>query len=83
MPVRDRQGLLLKTLATLKPGGTFAIHDIFTHAKYGDMQAFLKKLRDMGYEKAELIDTTTGDPIDPREARWLELAGSALLTGRK
>ena len=79
----DRQAYLLETLRTLKKGGTFALHDIFSKTKYGDMQAFLRKLKDMGYERAELLDTTDGNPITKREAVWMELSGSALLIGRK
>ena len=71
------------TLRVLKKGGTFALHDIFSEAKYGDMQAFLRKLRDLGYEKVELIDTTDGMFMTKGEAAWMGLAGSALLTGRK
>ena len=47
------------------------------------MQAFVKKLRDMGYEKVELIDTTDGRFMKKSEAVWMGLSGSALLTGRK
>ncbi len=83
IPTKDRQALLLETLRVLKKGGTFAIHDIFSNSKYGDMQAFLKKLEDMGYEKAALVDTTDGSFITKTESIWMELAGSALLLGRK
>ena len=79
----DRQAILLETLRTLKKGGTFAIHDIFSKSKYGDMQAFVKKLKDMGYEKVELIDTTNGKFMSKCESVWMELSGSALLVGRK
>ncbi|MBR2571224.1 MAG: methyltransferase domain-containing protein [Clostridia bacterium] len=79
----DRQQYLLETLRTLKTGGTFAIHDIFSKAKYGDMQAFLRKLREMGYKKAELIDTANGRYMTRFEAGWMALSGSALLTGVK
>jgi len=79
----DRQQYLLETLRTLKKGGTFALHDIFSKSRYGDMQAFVKKLRDMGYEKVDLIDTTGGIFIKKSEAGWMGLSGSALLTGRK
>ena len=79
----DRQAILLETLRTLKKGGTFAIHDIFSKSKYGDMQAFVKKLKDMGYEKVELIDTTNGKFMSKSESVWMELSGSALLVGRK
>jgi ubiquinone/menaquinone biosynthesis C-methylase UbiE len=60
IPSKDRQAILLETLRTLKKGGTFAIHDIFSESKYGDMQAFIKKLKELGYEKVDLIDTTNG-----------------------
>ena len=79
----DRQQYLLETLRTLKKGGTFALHDIFSRFKYGDMQAFVKKLRDMGYQQVELIDTTRGKFMTKSEAAWMALSGSALLTGRK
>ncbi len=38
---------------------------------------------DMGYEKAELIDTTKGLFMTKKEARILCLNGSALLVGKK
>ena len=79
----DRQAYLLETLRTLKKGGTFALHDIFSKAKYGDMQDFVQKLRDLGYERVELIDTTDGRFMTRREAAWMALSGSALLVGRK
>ena len=79
----DRQQYLLETLRTLKKGGIFALHDIFSRSRYGDMEAFVKKLRDMGCEKVELIDTTSGRFMKKSEAAWMALSGSALLTGRK
>ena len=83
IPSKDRQAILLETLRTLKKGGNFAIHDIFSAGKYGDMHAFVKKLKEMGYEKVDLIDTTNGKWIRKSEAGWMGLSGSALLTGRK
>ena len=83
IPSKDRQAILLETLRTLKKGGTFAIHDIFSESKYGDMQAFIKKLKELGYEKVDLIDTTNGKWIRKSEAGWMGLSGSALLTGTK
>ena len=47
------------------------------------MQAFVKKLKEMGYEKVDLIDTTGGKFMKKSEAAWMGLSGSALLTGRK
>lgn len=67
----------------MRKGGSFAIHDIFSNSKYGDMQVLLKKLRDMGYEKAELIDTTDGKLMSKFESVWMGLSGSALLVGKK
>ena len=83
IPSRDRQSILLETLRVLKKGGVFAIHDIMSEAKYGDMRAFVGKLKDMGYEEVELIDTTDGLFMSPGESRWMALSGSALLDGRK
>jgi ubiquinone/menaquinone biosynthesis C-methylase UbiE len=83
IPSRDRQKILLETLRVLKKGGTIALHDIFSKAKYGDMQAFVRLLREMGYEKVELIDTTDGMFMSPAEAKWMALSGSGLLAGRK
>ncbi len=79
----NRQQYLLETLRTLKKGGTFALHDIFSESKYGDRQSFVKKLKDMGYKQVELIDTTDGRFMKKSEAAWMGLGGSALLTGRK
>lgn len=79
----DRQQYLLETLRTLKKGGTFAIHDIFSKSKYGDMRAFLNRLEKMGYRHVKLIDTTDGMFMNRTEAAWMGLNGSALLTGTK
>ena len=73
----------METLRVLKKGGTFAIHDLMSPRRYGDMQAFVQKLRDMGYERVEQIDTTDGSFMTPKEARHLMLRGSTLLVGRK
>ncbi len=79
----NRQEYLLETLRVLKKGGVFALHDIFSKSKYGDMEAFVRKLKDMGYEDVRLVDTADGIWITKREAVWMELKGSALLVGRK
>ena len=54
-----------------------------TRRIYGDMLSFIGKLRAMGYEKVELIDTTTGMFMSPWEAKWMALSGSGLLVGKK
>ncbi len=79
----DRQAYVLETLRVLKKGGTFAIHDIFSKGKYGDMEAFVRKLRELGYECVELIGTADGRFMSRRESSWMGLSGSALLVGRK
>ena len=83
IPSRNRQAILLETLRVLKKGGSFAIHDIFSRQKYGDMQAFVQQLKDMGYEHVELIDTTDGLFMTHWEATWMALTGSAILVGKK
>ncbi len=67
----------------MRPGGTFAIHDMMSEARYGDMQAFVQSLRQEGYEEVRLIDTTDDMFMGRKEARWLDLGGSTLLVGRK
>ena len=83
IPSKDRQAILLETLRTLKKGGTFAIHDIMSKGKYGDMKAFEQKLKDMGYEDVQLIDTTDGKFMSKWESTWMGLSGSTLLVGTK
>ena len=79
----DKQALLLETLRVLKKGGTFAIHDLMSLRRYGDMRAFANRLRGMGYETVELIDTADGLFMSKMESRMLKLEGSTLLVGRK
>lgn len=80
---QDKQKLLLETLRVLKKGGVFAIHDLMSRQRYGDMDEFIEKLKAEGYEELRLIDTTAGMFMGHKEAVWLGLAGSALLVGRK
>ena len=80
---QDKQALLLETLRVLKKGGTFAIHDLMSKARYGDMDAFVRSLRAQGYADVRLIDTTDGTFMGHKEAAWLGLGGSTLLVGKK
>lgn len=78
----DKQALLLETLRVLKKGGTFAIHDLMSPGRYGDMQAFVQKLRDMGYERVKLIDTTDGRFMTPKDdASRFNIAGGKKVIG--
>ncbi len=79
----DKQQLLRETLRVLKKGGTFAIHDIMSKGRYGDMDAFVRELREKGYRQVVLLDTTTGRFMSRWESKWMDLAGSALLLGVK
>ena len=79
----DPESAYREWMRVLKKGGTFAIHDLMSPGRYGDMQAFVQKLRDMGYERVELMDTTDGSFMTPKEAKRLMLRGSTLLVGRK
>lgn len=79
----DKQKLLLETLRVLKKGGTFAIHDLMSKSRYGDMDAFVRRLKKSGYEQVRLIDTTDGTFMTKKEAARLGLSGSTLLIGRK
>jgi hypothetical protein len=54
-----------------------------SHARYGDMEAFVKRLKAEGYKEVRLIDTTDGTFMGKKEASWLGLAGSTLLVGKK
>lgn len=80
---KDKQGLLLESFRVLKKGGVFAIHDLMSPRRYGDMQAFIKKLEALGFVKVELT-ATDGPPLMTKgEATALRLKGSALLHGIK
>ncbi|MBO4896746.1 MAG: class I SAM-dependent methyltransferase [Clostridia bacterium] len=79
----DKQALLRETLRVLKKGGTFAIHDLMSPIRCGDMQKFVGELKNEGYEKVELINTANGMFMTKREAKRLFLESSTLLTGIK
>ena len=79
----SKQSLLKETLRVLKKGGTFAIHDLMSKPRYGDMRKFAEKLKAEGYEEVYLIDTTDKFFKSPLEANSLMLGGSTLLYGKK
>ncbi len=78
----NRQELLLETLRLVKRGGVFAIHDIFSKRKYGDMDSFINKLKKLGYENSRLVDTTDGLFMTKKEATMYSLKHSAILIGK-
>ena len=77
----DKQALLLETLRVLKKGGVFALNDDMKPKMYGDMDAFVQKLRDMGYEDVRLIDTATEVFGSRRRAGMMMLGDSRMLVG--
>ena len=79
----NKQELLYETLRVLRKGGTFAIHDIMSKRRYGDMEEFVEKLKAEGYEEVRLIPTDDGKFMSKTEGRRLGLSGSTILTGRK
>ena len=83
VPGVDRKDLLRETFRVLKKGGCFAIHDIMSKSKYGDIEVFADELRHEGFESVALIDTTRGKFMSHREAVLMGLCGSKLLIGRK
>ena len=79
----NKQELLRESFRVLKKGGTFAIHDIMSEGRYGDMEKFVKELLDAGYEEVKLIPTDNGMFMTKWEAIKMMLKGSSLLVGRK
>lgn len=75
IPGKNKQELLLETLRVLKKGGTFAIHDLMNKKRYGDMDVFCRNLREMGYEKIELLDTTDGALLALKKQEHICLQG--------
>ena len=79
----NKQLLLKETLRVLKKGGTFAIHDLMGKSRYGDMESFVRQLKDEGYEDVRLIPTADGMFMTKQEGRRIFLADSCLLVGKK
>ena len=65
----DKRALLLETLRVLKRGGVFAIHDLMEPSRYGDMDEFLRKLREDGFQEAQLLPTAYGSFMTPWRER--------------
>ena len=84
VPVEDRLSLLVESFRTLKKGGRFLIHDIFTPGVYGgDRDFLLRQLKKLGDVEGEFFPTDDGKFMTASEAKKLDLTGSALLIGRK
>ena len=70
-------------MRVLKKGGVIVLNDEVKAGMYGDMEAFAKKLRDMGYEEVRLIDTAKEVFGSHRRAAMMMLGESRMLVGRK
>ena len=79
----EKQALLLESLRVLKKGGVFVLHDNMKPSLYGDMDAFVKKLRDMGFEEVRYVDTAAAIFGSKRRAAVMMLGDSAMIAGRK
>jgi ubiquinone/menaquinone biosynthesis C-methylase UbiE len=83
MNASDKHALLLESLRVLKKGGVFALQDDMKPGMYGDMDAFVKELKDAGYREVRLIDTSEEIFGSKSKAKMLGLGSSAALVGRK
>ncbi len=79
----DKQDLLLESFRVLKKGGVFAINDTMKPHLYGDMDSFIKKLKDMGFEEVRLINSSELIFGSEAKARCMMLGDSRMLVGRK
>ncbi len=79
----DMHELLMESLRVLKKGGVFALNDEMKPKLYGDMDAFVQKLKDMGYQDVQIIDTAEEAFGSHKKAALMFLGHSRLLTGRK
>ena len=79
----NKQSLLLESLRVLKKGGVFVLHDNMKPQMYGDMNAFVEKLREMGFEKVEYLETAAPIFGSKRRAAMMMLGDSAMIVGRK
>lgn len=79
----DKQALLLESLRLLKKGGVFVLHDNMKPQMYGDMHAFAEKLKHMGFDEVEYVETAASIFGSKRRAAMMMLGDSAMIVGRK
>ena len=79
----DKQALLLESLRVLKKGGVFVLHDNMKPQMYGDMHAFAEKLKHMGFDQVEYVETAASIFGSKRRAAMMMLGDSAMIVGRK
>ena len=79
----DKHDLLLESLRVLKKGGVFVLHDSMKPQMYGDMNAFVEKLKGMGFADVRYVKTAETIFGSERRAAMMMLGNSAMIVGRK
>lgn len=79
----DKQALLLESLRVLKKGGVFVLHDNMKRQLYGDLDAFVKKLKEMGFEDVQYVSTVEAIFGSKSRGAMMMLGNSAMIVGRK
>ena len=83
MNAPDKHALLKESLRVLKNGGVFALQDDMKPRMYGDMDAFIKELKDAGFSDVRLVDTAEEIFGSQTKANMVVLGNSKALVGRK
>lgn len=79
----DKHDLLLESLRVLKKGGVFVLHDNMKPQMYGDMNAFVEKLKGIGFADVRYVKTAETIFGSERRAVMMMLGNSAMIVGRK
>ena len=79
----DKHALLLESLRVLKKGGVFVLHDNMKPQMYGDMNAFVEKLKSMGFAEVRYVETAEAIFGSKQCAAMMMLGDSAMIVGRK
>ncbi len=79
----DKHSLLLESLRVLKKGGVFVLHDNMKPGMYGDMNAFVNQLKDMGFSEVQYVETASEIFGSKRRAAMMMLGNSAMIVGKK
>ena len=79
----DKHALLLESLRVLKKGGVFVLHDNMKPQMYGDMNAFVEKLKGMGFAEVQYVETAETIFGSKQRAAMMMLGNSAMIIGRK
>ena len=79
----DKHALLLESPRVLKKGGVFVLHDNMKPQMYGDMNAFVEKLKSMGFAEVRYVETAEAIFGSKQRAAMMMLGDSAMIVGRK